>query len=787
MQLEEEKEPELQPIIKQTRFFLPKNRSYLFDVNQEISIYKLKKMISVAANLGKNIRLFHDNVEYTDKDYFSLEELFPKLQLIEFKIELQQQQIEEIDDLISLHLKSFCGGHRGKYPNFYCHTCKKSICIECYRGNEHKDHDIKEKYDYLQESKELIENVFLDLKKLLGKGDRIPGELIQNIKTKITVEFFPKLVEIVKKIEQNMIDLITFFLEKDESNYNLVQNNLTSLKTSCVEGLDKLKENIDIEDLMVDENIFLTFDKKYRSISCEKEKIVSDINTYKLFKDNLNLVQDIVNKTYNEIYEFLTKYLEITKFTEVRNKLIMNITEINKKEILEKILGDIKQKEEKPKFVEFLKHIRKLNDSKKSKEKEKSEDVEMKDATSTAEKTIKKEKIEEKENKEKEKEKEKEKDKTDNNNNKEQQKPKETEKEIKDKDKEKEKPGKNKEKEIKKKEGKEIGQNTSDKKQQSDTKNSQNGRRLKSNSLKAEKNNNKEKQNCDDEEEAPPGRSVLATVMSILPGKNQLLIYNSKKRTNSLKEDITFHNLLGIKQFLKESSWVNYNNKLYILGGIDSKSKKKVKTFIEYDGIKDTFKRLPESKHPHVNHSLIVHEDSIYCIGGKALDECEKFDLNSNLWSIMPKMAFIQENPVLYIHNNILYSMFGKDEKGKYIDNIQKLNLKNGKSKWTNVTYDRNGCNLKMVGCGVITMETDKIYLLGGKLETEVSKAMIEFDFKSMKANKNDNMLGQKAYFKESMMLRIGDEQYGNYSIDPDNSSSLITVTIDKRNDKNDK
>ena len=82
------------PQIRQTRFILPKNRIYLFDVNQNISIYELKKMITVAANLGKNVRIFHDNIEYTDKDRYNLDELFPDLQLVEFRIEPLNEEIE---------------------------------------------------------------------------------------------------------------------------------------------------------------------------------------------------------------------------------------------------------------------------------------------------------------------------------------------------------------------------------------------------------------------------------------------------------------------------------------------------------------------------------------------------------------------------------------------------------------------------------------------------------------------------------------------------------------------
>ena len=767
MQIEEEKE-EL-PIIKQTRFLLPKKRSYLFDVNQDISIYKLKKMISVAANLGKNIRLFHDNIEYTDKDSSTLEELFPQLQLIEFKIEPQSQQIEELDDLINIRMKSFCETHKGKYPNFYCYTCKKSICTECLRDIKHKGHEIKEKYDYLQESKGLIENLFYDLKDLLSKGEGVPDNLIDNLKKKITIQFFPKLVEIVKQIEKNMLDLILFFLEKDKNNFKIVQSNLTTLKSSCAEGLDKLKENIEIEDLMLDENIFLTFDSKYKGINNEKEKIVKDINTYKAFSDNLNLIENIVDKTYNEIYEFLMKYLEITKFNEIRNKLTNNtFTEINKKEILEKILTDIKKKESKPSFVEFLKHIRKSAEAKK--EQKEQDDVDMKDINTTASKSDIK----------KEKEKSEEKGSKDIKEEKEEEmkikKEKEEQKEYKEK-------SNIKNKEPRRKEIKTMSQNNPDKKQ-FDLKESQpHSRKLRSNSIKAVPRTTKDKQDEIEEENAAPS-PIFCRVMSIIPGTEQILTYNSTKNTNTMKK-VEFPALLGIKHFLKDCSWVNYKNKLYILGG-ELKSKKS-KIFIEYNSLKNSFKRLPDSKHAHKGHCLIIHENCIYCIGG-GTDECEKYDFNDNTWTALPKMAFVQENPVLYIHNNILYSLFGVNENGKYIDNIQKLNLKNAKAKWTNVNYNRNECDLKIFGCGIIKMDDNKVYLLGGKLENEVSKSMIEFDFSDMKANKNENTLGQKAYFKESMMLRIGEEQFGNYSIDKENSSSLITVTIDKRYcDKSDK
>ena len=711
------------PKIRQTKFYLPNNRIYLFDVNQNITIYKLKKMIIVAANIGKNVRLFHDGIEYTDKDSYCLDELFPDLQLVEFLLELPGVQVEEIENLINLKLRTYCKGHQGKYPNFYCYTCGNSICTDCLKGNNHKGHNIKEKYDYLQESKDLIENLFKDLKDLLSKTNGVPEEIINQLKAKITIQFFPELVKIVKQIEENMINLILFFLEKDQNNYKLVQNNLVSLKSSCAEGLDKLKENIEIEDLMIDENVFLTFDSKFKSINNEKDKIKKDIEIYKAFTNNLNIIQNIVENTYNEIYSFLIKYLEITKFVDIRNKININdITEVNKKEILERILGDIKKKETNTKFIEYLRNIRRLKNDTTLKNNQ-SEDVEMKE-TKEVLKTAKKQK------------------------------------------------------EAKDKEGQIIGSSLdvdiSNKKHVDAVYSPEapgNNMKLRSGNVYSVPKIEKEllEDSYDEETETGP---IYRRVLSIIPNTNKALIYNVRKNINITK-DLDFPNLISIKYFLNNCSWVNYNNKLYILGGEDKG--KNTNLFIEYDGIKNSFKRLPDSKFAHVNHSLFEYENSIYCIGGNDAD-CEKYDFETNAWTILPKLNFIQQNPILYVHNNILYSFFGDDENGNKIDHIQKLNLKNVKSKWTSLFYNRNKCNLKRVGCGIIKINENCIYFFGGKTESGISKDAIEFDFSNMKASRTSCSLGQNAYFKDSMMIKISDEKYGNYSLDKDHPLIMVSV-----------
>ena len=699
------------PIIRQTRFIVDKNRKYLFDVNHNITIYNLKRMIRVAANLNRGLRIFHEGVEYTDKDAYTLDELFPKKQLVEFTLQIEYAKIEELDDLITLKFKPFCKDHNGKYPYYFCYNCNKSICADCIREGKHKNHDVKEKYDYLQNSKNLVESLFSDLKKMLENTKGAPNDLIEALKAKVQIQFFPKLVEIVKQIEQNMVNLILYFLDCDKNNFKIIQSNVVNLKDHCSEGLEKLKEDIEIEDIMIDENVFLTFDKKFKAINNEKEKIKHDLETYKNFSENLKTIQTIIEKTYKEIYDFLIKYLEITKFTEIHTKISQNkIAQINKEEILNHILGDVERKN-KPKFIEFLKNIRKL-DQPSAKKKE--EDVEMTDVTkkSTAKKstieTIKKEK----------------------------------------------------------KEGK-IVDTFLDKEVQNTTPG--NDMKLRSGTVK---NIPKKELSDDSHDDDVPG-NIFRRIYTVIPGTKKIQFYNAHKKTNKDKE-VEFPNLLGIKNFYNDCAWVNYNNKLYILGGKDEKGKFS-RLFMEYDGIKNNFKRLPDSKFAHFNHSLYANDNIIYCIGGKE-NECEKYDFSTNSWISLPKMNFTQNNPVLFIQNNFIYSFFGNDEKGKRIDQIQKLNLVANKAKWIPVNYDKGGCNLKIYGCAVLRISDNVIYFFGGKTEHGVSKGAIEYDFVKEKASKTDCFLGQNAYFKDTVLLKISDDVYGNYSIDK--AFPLITVTL---------
>ena len=808
------------PKIRQTLFIVDKNRRYLFDVNQNIQIKKLKQMIIHAADLNKTgLRIFHDGVEYTDYDDSALDELFPDLDYVEFYIQYIYDQIEDLEEIIDLKLQNHCVDHEDKYPYFYCFTCGKSICNKCVQSGDHNGHEIKEKYDYLLASKNLVEILFKDLKDILKNTKEGGNDTIDALKAKVEIQFFPKLVELVRKIEENMKKLILFYLEKEKGNYETIENNVKLLKSHCEEGLDKLKQEIVIEDIMLDENVFLTFDSKFKEIGKEKEKFKEDIDKYKQFSDNINLIQNVIEKTYNEIYNFLIKYLAVTEFENLKNQInSQNINVIDKKRILNTLLSDVKKRpnsEKKNLRIKEKINPNKANihpgDHKKHNLRNKNINFQNHDNDNINMNLFPNKVNKEKNDMEIENDQD-----TDNNRiransryNLRSTKPKGAENYIHIEEDDNDNDNVNKNANMKNVESgysfnnmepnvfddknynadnyQETHNNNLNNKYSNYNKDIEDTNPInKNNYISNERNmniNTSQNNNIDmnrayeeeEEEEELSNSPIYNIICNIVPSKNQIVLYNVDKDC-IIRKTINFSPLLGLNNFLQDCAWVNNNNKLYILGGTSDESSA-TKIFIVYDPIKDKMRRLPDSLYPHSKHSLFVYKDQIYAIGGDNL-QCERYDINKNEWSTLPNLSFIQIYPVLYVHDDTLYSFFGIDENIKKSDNIQKLHLNNKKAKWQKVNYKRNKCNLNVYGCGIAKINENCILFLGGMDDNGIRDDAIQFDFSNLTAKKTDFLLEEKAYFKDSILLKLSKKDFGNFSIEESNPFLKIKFQV---------
>ena len=87
--------------IRKVIFIVDKDRRYSFDVNQNITLKNLKKMIIAAANVGNiGLRIFQNGIEYTQQENETLDYLFPNLQTVEFTLSFAYNTIDDFNKLI---------------------------------------------------------------------------------------------------------------------------------------------------------------------------------------------------------------------------------------------------------------------------------------------------------------------------------------------------------------------------------------------------------------------------------------------------------------------------------------------------------------------------------------------------------------------------------------------------------------------------------------------------------------------------------------------------------------
>ena len=198
------------PTIRQTIFIINSQLSYQFDVNQTIQLHQLKKMIAAAARLRKNsFSLYSDGIDYTNNDDDRLMNLFPGQQIVKFN--LLKGEPEDLDQsTVKIRIDQYCPKHELKYLSYYCYTCHKSVCSLCVHDKEHQGHNFREKYDYLQNSKYLVDAAFkndMSFNKDPKKSYQVSNDLTV-LKTQLKNTMFKTLYDMLAKVEGRLEDLV---------------------------------------------------------------------------------------------------------------------------------------------------------------------------------------------------------------------------------------------------------------------------------------------------------------------------------------------------------------------------------------------------------------------------------------------------------------------------------------------------------------------------------------------------------------------------------------------------
>ena len=332
-------------LIRNIIFQTQNNKQYSIQVDETTNMKELKKILLYAAHLIKNsFKIYHNDIDYTNKfDDKCLIELFPNEQTIFFN--LISNDIQDEETLITVNNNLTCINHPEKFEVFFCFTCQKSICKICL-DLYHKEHNIKEKYDYLAPANFLIDKIFKDSILFLADEKYDSTKLANDLKMKVKNILFSQLHKMIDKIELNINDFINYYIDNISLAKKTVNENIDLLKNYSIEAYKALKNIIFTQNIIIDEEVFLTLDRKLKDIEESKESLKENSNKYILMNKYIDDINRLIDNTYNEIFVSMEKYLNLNIINELKEKIkICQIPKIEKSSVMEKIIRDINIKE----------------------------------------------------------------------------------------------------------------------------------------------------------------------------------------------------------------------------------------------------------------------------------------------------------------------------------------------------------------------------------------------------------------------------------------------------------
>ena len=312
------------------------DKSYSIDVDENTTFYEFKKILAGAAHLLKNsFRIFLDQQEYTnDYDDNTILEMFPNIEPVPLKIFSNQDINEFEDELISVrfNINVPCNVHIGKYKVLYCFTCNRSICMDCF-GQDHKNHKIEEKADYLAPAQLLMNNIFSNSS--IYKADSRLSKYMDCVtfRSNLKLNIFDNLRKLINDLEIKFASCLEYFSTCEDETEKNTNENLELLKRFCVECYIKLKNDINTKGIMIDDEIFLTVYHKLKEIERYKnEKFEENKQKYEKLNTLLAPFIQQVEKISDELKITFDNYLNKDIYEKFKLTIQENMVEKIQKE-----------------------------------------------------------------------------------------------------------------------------------------------------------------------------------------------------------------------------------------------------------------------------------------------------------------------------------------------------------------------------------------------------------------------------------------------------------------------
>jgi hypothetical protein len=157
-------------------------------------------------------------------------------------------------------------------------------------------------------------------------------------------------------------------------------------------------------------------------------------------------------------------------------------------------------------------------------------------------------------------------------------------------------------------------------------------------------------------------------------------------------------------------------------------------------------------------------------VGGKESNQCEKYDLKTQLWSNLPNFqAKERMNPVLFLQKetSYLYCFFGMNSDNNFVETLERIKVDAPKAKWSVIPFKKNtNIDIFRISCGVVDKD-DKIIFVGGVGKAGPNKNIIYFEFGTVTFGGMETSTNEEnCIFSDSKLVRLNDNSYGNFNKD---------------------
>ena len=787
-----------QPLIRKAQFILPNERIYTLEFDNNIQMQELKLMIQKAAHLKRrNFHLFSNGEEYTQYNTEIFGSLFPNQDLVIFTLELGKDDDNILENELILQTNSACNLHPDKFLLYYCFTCGNSICSDCFNIGTHKNHIIQDKCFYLLPSKYLVDKIFINWSQKPYEDFNISEDLSE-FKKKMNSIMFQELFNMLKKIQEKCNKLIDEYNQVNITSLNNIRNSIRDIKISCIKILDELKDEIGIKNIIKNEDIFIEFDKIYKELGkTQNEQFQKNLNNFNELNKNISiLVQNLIKQIYSNIYKTLNDMLIDNQYeniqNQINNKLIKPYEEINNN-IIKKKRNTIINTTNNINRNNFAKAIaasvqKKLNSFPGQNKENIQEmktiinpfissqqdiDIDINQNNKTEiinpfqvkfgynnitvpnnlpnnvdkvsfgiEKEPKKELTQIKINISK--------DESNINNI-------------------------NDTSQI-------SNTNIINQTQQPIYKTIETQTIINSNIIPDNNNNNFE-----------TIKYIQSINNNIIQSENELRLKTDIKKylntkyilspisqtnsikiiTSNIKEESTlpvkFPENFGFNTFLLDCAhcFCELNNCLYVSGGIESTTEKNKSNVLlciditQKDELK--VKKMANMNIARNGHSMISEDKYIYIIGGEDNNTVERYDIENDIWDILPSMISKRMYPILYINNGYLYAFFGKFKNGEYPCSIERLNLNNNneniKPAWEMILFSNpKNIDVRIYGSAVLDYN-GMLYFFGGNVNGINTNKIFFYNFeRRIIENEEETELTWYESFRENKLHQIGEK-----------------------------